>query len=81
MLSVLVLAGGVVTFNNYQKMKAMESVIASVVPEGTGGRWKPSLSKGENLEAKEPEFEEVPGEVYPTRAEIVLETEAVAAAA
>lgn len=81
MLSVLVLAGGVVTFNNYQKMKAMESVIASVVPEGTGGRWKPSLSKGENLEAKEPEFEEVPGEVYPTRAEIVLETEAGAAAA
>ncbi len=31
-LSVLVLASGVVMLNNYQKMKAMESVIASVVP-------------------------------------------------
>lgn len=83
MLSVLVLAGGVVTFNNYQKMKAMESVIASVVPEGTGGRWASALSKGEKytMAAKEPEFEEVPGEVYPTKAEIVIETEAGAAAA
>lgn len=34
-LSVLVLAGGVVSFNNYQKMKTMETVIASAVPEGT----------------------------------------------
>ena len=82
MLSVLVLAGGVVTFNNYQKMKAMESVIASVVPEGTGGRWKPSVSKGDNdtMAGKEPEFEEIPGEVYPTKAEIVIETDAGAAA-
>lgn len=77
MLSVLVLAGGVVTFNNYQKMKAMESVIASVVPEGTGGRWTSALSKGESyaLTQQEPEIEEVPGGVYPTKAEIVIEPE------
>lgn len=81
MLSVLVLAGGVVTFNNYQKMKAMESVIASVVPEGTGGRWASALFKGENdtMSAQEPEFEEVPGEVYPTKADIVIEPEGGAA--
>ncbi len=32
-LSVAVLAGGVVMFNNYQKMKEMESVLVSVLPE------------------------------------------------
>lgn len=82
MLSILVLAGGVVTFNNYQKMKAMESVIASVVPEGTGGKWTSALSKGERytMAEMEPEFEDVPGEVYPTKAEIVIETEAGTAA-
>ena len=33
-LAVTVLAGGVAMFNNYQKMHQMESVIASVIPEG-----------------------------------------------
>lgn len=32
-LSIAVLAGGVVMFNNYQKMKEMESVLVSVLPE------------------------------------------------
>lgn len=54
-LSVLVMASGVVMFNNYQKMKAMESVIASVVPAN-----------------EEVEIEELPGEIYPTLAEIVI---------
>lgn len=35
-LSILVLASGVVILNNYQKMKAMESVIASAVPNHQG---------------------------------------------
>lgn len=35
-LSVLVLAGGVVSFNNYQKMKTMETVIASAVRREPG---------------------------------------------
>lgn len=33
-LSIVVFAGGVVMFNNYEKMRKMESVIASVVPMG-----------------------------------------------
>ena len=37
MLSVAVLAGGVVMFNNYQKMKEMESVLVSVLPSGVKG--------------------------------------------
>ena len=36
-LSVAVLAGGVVMFNNYQRMKEMESVLVSVLPEGIRG--------------------------------------------
>lgn len=61
-LSVLVLASGVVILNNYQKMKAMESVIASVMPR-----------------EQEVEIEEIPGEVYPTLAEIRIEAESAAA--
>ena len=40
-LAVLVLAGGVAMFNNYEKMRDMESVIASVLPAGAEGweRW------------------------------------------
>lgn len=79
-LTVAVLAGGVTMVNNYQKMKAMESVITSVMPEGTANdeRWSSNLSKGEDEEVV---IEEVPGEVYPTLAEIVIEpteSEAVA---
>lgn len=57
-LSVLVMASGVVMFNNYQKMKAMESVIASTIPKHM-----------------EVEIEEIPGEVYPTLAEIQIDDE------
>lgn len=32
-MSVVILAGGIVMFNNYQKMKEMESVITSALPE------------------------------------------------
>lgn len=38
-LSVVVLAGGVVLFNNYTKMKEMETVLVSVLPSGVKG-WK-----------------------------------------
>ena len=73
-LAVLALAGGVVSFNNYQKMKAMETVIASAVPEGTWQKWSNALTTGEV------EVEEVPGQVYPTQAGIVIETEGSAEA-
>lgn len=83
-MAVMVLAGGVVMFNNYHKMKAMETVIASVVPEGTGKNWSSALSKGTgtktgnqsaDVDLGELEIELVPGEVYPTQAEIVIEPE------
>ena len=77
-LAVLALAGGVVSFNNYQKMKAMETVIASAVPEGTWQKWSNALTTGEN--GGEVEVEEVPGQVYPTQAGIVIETEGSAEA-
>lgn len=57
-LSVLVLASGVAMFNNYHKMKEMESVIASVLPK-----------------EQEVEVEEIPGELYPTMAEIAIAQE------
>lgn len=88
-MAVMVLAGGVVMFNNYHKMKAMETVIASVVPEGTGKNWSAALSKGtggktgkqaNDADSGELEVEFVPGEVYPTQAEIVIEPEADAQA-
>ena len=47
-LSVAVLAGGIVMVNNYQKMRDMESVLASVMPAGAeylpgGEEEKPEL--------------------------------------
>ena len=78
-LAVTVLAGGVAMFNNYQKMHQMESVIASVIPEGNikdglmaftgkGGTENPS-GKGWSA-ADEPDYviEEASGKVYPTTA-------------
>ena len=61
-LSVAVLAGGVVMFNNYQKMKEMESVLVSVLPEGVRGTAKSQAAQsGDKLV-----IEEVKGNVYPT---------------
>lgn len=93
-LSVAVLACGVVMVNNYQKMKDMETVIASAVPEGSASKWASGLTKGisggTGMSDKtsggdgrrtavgaegsdELDVEEVPGEVYPTLAEIVID--------
>lgn len=71
-LSVLVLAGGVVMFNNYQKMRAMESVIASVLPENAAAGWADFIGGSRN-EEEEVAIEYVPGEVYPTEEESVSE--------
>ena len=72
-LAVLVLAGGLVMFGNYRKMKDMEAVIASVMPSDvkTGGlRSFAGQDEDGNLEV-----ESVPGEVYPTLADIVIDQE------
>lgn len=65
-LSVAVLAGGVVLINNYSKMQRMESVLASVLPAGIVN-W----TDYEKQKAEEPDFviEELPGKVYPTEQE------------
>ena len=70
-LAVLVLAGGMIIFGNYRKMKDMEAVIASVMPSDvkTGGlRSFAGQDEDGNLEV-----ESVPGEVYPTLADIVID--------
>ena len=80
-LAVTVLAGGVAMFNNYQKMHQMESVIASVIPEGSvkqgllasagkgSGKTEDSSGKGWSP-VDEPDYviEEAAGKVYPTTA-------------
>ncbi len=80
-LALMVLAGGVTMFNNYQKMRDMEAVIASALPEGTRNGWSNALTvggrNGEQYIAGEVEVERVPGGVYPATegaSEIVIET-------
>ena len=61
-LSIVVLAGAVVMFNNYEKMKEMESVIASALPAVRQGS-REGVSGEEELMV-----EEARGQVYPTAA-------------
>lgn len=55
-LSILVLAGGIVMFNNFEKMKEMESVITSALPE-----------KNSETTQHQILLEEASGNVYPTQ--------------
>ena len=66
-LSVAVLAGGVVMFNNYQRMKEMESVLVSVLPEGM------REVRGNGSEEDGLIVEEVHGSVTPETMESTLE--------
>lgn len=75
-LSILVLACGVAMLNNYHKMRDMESVIVSALPEDAIQNWPEFLGTGEETDpGYEMVFEEVPGEVYPTPADIVIQPE------
>lgn len=77
-LSVLVLACGVAMFNNYHRIKEMESVIASALPEDMEEKWSGFLGKEqETKEQGELLFEEVAGEVYPTKPNSVIEPESM----
>lgn len=58
-LAVTVLAGGVAMFGNYQKMRQMESVIASVLPED--GVLDPSGKGWTDADSPDYIIEEVPG--------------------
>lgn len=69
-LAVLVLAGGTAMFNNYEKMREMETVIASVLPEGYEN-WESAKNQGiKDVPKKEEDFnieiEQVAGNVFPT---------------
>lgn len=69
-LAVLVLAGGTALFNNYEKMQEMETVIASVLPEGYEG-WEKGRNQGTEETLKETGHggivvETVAGNVFPT---------------
>lgn len=71
-LSIAVLAGGVVIFNNYEKMHQMESVLASVMPSVSSGGSSDSLLDGSGAEWPGDDslpVEEAKGQVYPTVAD------------
>ena len=70
-LAVLVLAGGVAMFNNYEKMRDMESVIASVLPAGAEG-WESLKRPGKQDENGEND-EETDGVKVESRPEIIIE--------
>ena len=68
-MSVVILAGGIVMFNNYERMQDMESVIASALPAGAehildGVKKSQKESKSESKVV----VEEADGGVYPTSA-------------
>lgn len=69
-LSVAILAGGVVMVNNYQKMQEMESVLVSVLPSGVKG-WK-EYEDGETGDKLI--VEQIKGGVYPTQPDEQEET-------
>lgn len=86
-LAVMVMAGGVVLFNNYNKMKEMESVIASVLPAGYGQEWlsggKKSTSGNDKTQPEQSggvTIEELSGGLSPTETQIVIETSPAALA-
>lgn len=68
-MSVVILAGGIVMFNNYEQMKDMESVIASAIP-GKAEQLLLGKSKEGEEAGKESKviIQEAAGEVYPTTA-------------
>jgi len=68
-MSVVILAGGIVMFNNYEQMDSMESVVVSAIPAKAE-----KLLLGDKAQKKDEKkesgviIEEADGEVYPTSA-------------
>lgn len=71
-LSVAVLAGGVVMFNNYQKMKEMETVLVSVLP-ANAKNWKMFENSYDNND--DIIVEEIQGNVRPVETSSIAETQ------
>ena len=78
-LSVAVLAGGIVMFSNYSKMKEMESVLVSVLPEGSRLLEEWNLGDGISVSKASEETEtfgrEIERETFPEEREVTAETE------
>lgn len=74
-MSIVILAGGIVMFNNYERMQEMESVIASAIPERVESAL---MGKAETEKKDKTEshvvVEEAEGGVYPTTAAVTKET-------
>lgn len=68
-MSIVILAGGIVMFNNYERMQEMESVIASAIPERVE-----SALMGKDKPESHVVVEEAEGGVYPTTAAVTKET-------
>ena len=68
-MSIVILAGGIVMFNNYERMQEMESVIASAIPERVE-----SALMGKDKPESHVVVEEADGGVYPTTAAVTKET-------
>ena len=64
-LTVAVLAGGVVLVNNYSKMQRMESVLTSVLPAGMESWSEYKKEKADDLDFM---IEEIKGNIKPTEA-------------
>lgn len=64
-LSIVILAGGIVMFNNYEKLKQMEGVVASVMPSGSDAK-KDYISEAGQSKVV---VEEISGQVFPTKAQ------------
>ncbi|WP_333647392.1 LysM peptidoglycan-binding domain-containing protein [Lacrimispora sp.] len=68
-MSVVILAGGIVMFNNYERMRDMESVIASAIPARAEQLLIGERSPGkDNQKESQVIVEEAEGGVYPTEA-------------
>ncbi|WP_367568754.1 LysM peptidoglycan-binding domain-containing protein [Lacrimispora sp.] len=68
-MSVVILAGGIVMFNNYERMRDMESVIASAIPARAEQLLIGKQSPGkDNRKESQVVVEEAEGGVYPTEA-------------
>lgn len=68
-MSIVILAGGIVMFNNYERMQDMESVIASALPAGAEAILEGIKKPGkEGTGESKVVIEEADGGVYPTSA-------------
>lgn len=67
-MSVVILAGGIVMFNNYERLHEMESVIASVIPERAENILMGKTDTGKGEKETSVTIEEAEAGLFPTTA-------------